>query len=98
MCVIRDECNDPGHEPGREENGSRFQSGMRLWLAQNWLILSLLIAGSAWAANIQEAKASKLLVEREVENIHDTMKDMAEDIAYIRGVLDAQTKTRSETP
>jgi hypothetical protein len=71
---------------------------MRLWLAQNWLILSLLIAGSAWAANIQESKASKSYVEVQVESIHDTMKDMAEDIAYIRGILDAQDKARSEAP
>jgi hypothetical protein len=71
---------------------------MRLWLSQNWLILSLLVAGSMWAANIQEAKASKAYVEIQVESIHITMTGMAEDIAYIRGILDAQDKARSKTP
>lgn len=80
------------------ENGERFQTGMRLWLTQNWLILILLVSGAGWAANIQTEKASKDAVEERVDEIHATMKEMAEDIAYIRGVLDAQNETGGQTP
>lgn len=80
------------------ENGERFQTGMRLWLTQNWLILLLLVGGAGWAAGIQAEKADKAEVEVRIDEVHKSIQSMAEDIAYIRGVLDAKTETGGQAP
>jgi hypothetical protein len=80
------------------ENGDRFQTGMRLWLTQNWLILLLLVGGTGWAAGIQAEKADKAEVEARIDQVHLSIQSMAADIAYIKGVLDAQNQAGGQTP
>ena len=113
MCVIQDSPNDPdGTEPGRESNsaiqaiGSLIKSLRTLWfiliplLFWAWHVEAFILKGDRQTAamSLEQHEGLREEYHRELTSLKAVINDMAKDVSYIKGVIDAQDKAGGKTP
>lgn len=88
------------------ENGSKIQRGLNLWLSENWKLLVVLALVISWGARIEgrtedrytgaQAKEDKtaliIMLEGRLDDMALELSKVRADTAYLRGRYEAREK------
>lgn len=108
--MIKDQPNDPGAEPGRENGeravGSLIKSLRQLWFIVvplslwAWHVEAFILKGDRQTAAMSSSQHQALRSEyhKELAKLKEVIDSMAKDVSYIKGKIDAQTKSGGEAP